>query len=382
MSGRTDTLNICFTCDVVDEYVRLANAFTQDLSQILIVPMWGIFLSLVGLWVVIHGIKMMIGKGDLLGFGHEFCFVIIAAVLMSGQGPGLVNNIYSASLSTMGGAASVVLSAGEISGKTGITMANASAGPSHAAGIENIDGMRKLVWVAEKGVYQVFQMATEIAAQARLTDPLPIIYALLLAAPYAILLIVYFAQVVVAIFRVMMFAALSPILMLGFAFGWGRGMAVTGLRTLLAAFMVLFGATVALAVCLYGVASLNVADQSQVRNVREILALDNPTLLVAIILGWLGTAFMAEATGMANSIAGSQLTNHAAGVITAGTVATGLALLKHGKDKGLPAIGGAAKGFQYLQAAAANPAGAAQSLAGGAKELMDRVKAPSFDQGK
>ena len=52
----------CFTCGVVNEYVTLANAFTQDLSTVLVDPLWVIFLSLAGLWIVIHGIKMVLGS--------------------------------------------------------------------------------------------------------------------------------------------------------------------------------------------------------------------------------------------------------------------------------------------------------------------------------
>jgi type IV secretion system protein TrbL len=290
----------------------------------------------------------------------------------------------------MSGAASAILDVGSIGAGTGITTAGAST--SGASGIAGLEGMEGLVWVAEHGVYDVFRMGVEIAAEATLTNVgMPIVYAILLILPYFLLLIVYFAQVVVSIFRVMMLAALSPILMLGFAFGWGRGMAFTALRTLFAAFMVLYGATVALAVCLYGVAALNVADPAMTGDVSEILAFDNPTLIVAIILGWLGTAFMAEATGMANSIAGSQLTNTAAAIITAGATATGMTLLrsaanpKNAKRLGKGLIGGFDAG-RYAAGAAKDPAGAAnaarENLSAGAQKIWDRIKAPSFDNSK
>jgi len=130
---------------------------------------------------------------------------------------------------------------------------------------------------------------------------------------------------VIAIFRIMMLATLSPYLMLGFGFGWGRDMMKSGLRTLVSAFMVLFGATAALAVMLYGVKALNIGDVDPER-IREIASIENPKFLLAVAMGWLGTAFMTEATGMANSISGSSLTNTGVGVITAGASATALAL--------------------------------------------------------
>uniref|UniRef100_UPI003A959C3B hypothetical protein n=1 Tax=Pseudomonadota TaxID=1224 RepID=UPI003A959C3B len=103
-TGRTDDIT-CLTCDVVTEYVDLANSFTQNLSSVLLDPMWFIYLSVVGLWIVIHGGKMIIGKGDLIGFAHEFAFITIAGLLLGGQGPTLVNSIYQMALSTMGSAA-------------------------------------------------------------------------------------------------------------------------------------------------------------------------------------------------------------------------------------------------------------------------------------
>lgn len=374
---------ICVTCDVVNEYVTLANEFTQDLSSDLVAPMWLIFGSMVGFWVILEGIKLIVARTDLKQFSQDFIYIIIAAGLMSGQGPNLVDTVYAAALTTMSGAASAILSVGSIGAGTGITTAGAST--SGASGIAGLEGMEGLVWVAEHGVYDVFRMGVEIAAEATLTNVgLPIVYAILLVLPYFLLLVVYFAQVVVSIFRVMMLAALSPILMLGFAFGWGRGMAFTALRTLFAAFMVLYGATVALAVCLYGVAALNVADPSMTGDVSDILAFDNPTLIVAIILGWLGTAFMAEATGMANSIAGSQLTNTAAAVITAGATATGLTLLRTAAKRGMnfkQNTGDEVKGVvDYLRGKP--PQQGQGGLSPAAQNIQDRINTPSFDNSK
>lgn len=141
-------------------------------------------------------------------------------------------------------------------------------------------------------------------------------------------------------------------------------------------------------VCLYGVAAMNVADPALTGSVGEILAFDNPTLLVAIALGWLGTAFMAEATGMANSIAGSQLTNTAAGVITAGATATGLTLLRSTFNRKTPGrIGKTAMGLvdaaRYGIGAAKDPGGAMNAagrrLSDGAQKIADRLKVPQFD---
>lgn len=381
------TFSSCFLCPVVDEYVNLANSFTQDLSKVLLEPMWLIFLSIVGLWIVIHGLKIAFGKGDLIGLLQEFVFVSVAAGLLHGQGPELVNLIFRMALSTMSGAASVVLNAGSAIGTaTGITAAAGGSGPASA--IENLAGMHGLVATAEGSVRKLFDMGGEMMAASTLTDWSPFFYAVILMAPYLILLIVYFAEVVLAIFRVVMIASLSPILMLALGFGWGRDIVVNGLRTIFASFMVLFGATVALAICLYAVQKLGVGDPKTTGvNVREFMSLTNGKLLVAIAMGWLGTAFQMEATGIANSIARSQLTNTAAGIITAGMSMTGLAALNRIKDQwgdsasnaGGAAASGAAKGAGWL--AGAGLAGLDKASGGRlspmAQAVMDRIKNPT-----
>ncbi|WP_413208337.1 type IV secretion system protein [Rhodospirillum sp. A1_3_36] len=352
MESETTT---CFTCDIVGEYVSLADNFVGDLSHMLIGPIWAVFLSLAGLWIAIHGLKMMLGQADLQGLGKEFVFVVIAGILLGGQGPGLISQTYDASLSVMGSGASAALSVGGISGK--------------AAAPEGTDGMTQLVQTAELGVVKVFEMATAIAAQTSWTDPVvPLIYALMLFVPYFVLLVVYFAQVVVSIFRVMMLAALSPILMMCFGFGWGRGMAYTGLRTLLAAFMVLFGSSVALALILYGTAQLNIGDASMGAEVTDV-AFDNPKILVAIALGWLGTAFLAEATSIANSVTHSQLTNQAAMVITAGATATGLGFLKAGKKAPGKLLDAGLLGIETTK----NPKGAVSAAKDKIKERLTKA---------
>lgn len=303
----------CFTCPIAQEYIGLTNDFTQDLMVALLPAMTALFLSIVGVWVVFNGIKMVLGKMDISGFFYQLIFVFISWTLLESQGADLVNTIFRTSLDTIGGTAAAALAVGN----------NAGAGISG----DSLSGMVALLHMAEVGIFNVLGMGQEIMALATLTNWLPLLYGLLLIAPFFLLFVVYFSQVVLAIFRIMMLASLSPFLMLAFAFGWGRSMAVSAVRTLLSAFMVLFGATAALTVILYGITALNIGDSKHASELSGMASLYNPTFFLAVALGWLGTAFMTEATGMANSIAGSSLTNTAVGVMTAGATATAAAAM-------------------------------------------------------
>ncbi len=83
----------------------------------------------------------------------------------------------------------------------------------------------------------------------------------------------------------------------------------------------LFGATAAVSVVMYGITSLGFDTPGAID--LDNLSVTNSQLMLAMALGWLGAAFLSQATGLANSIAGSALTNTSAGIITAG--ATGIA---------------------------------------------------------
>ena len=358
-----DKIETCFTCDIVNEYVNLANQFTQDLSQALVPAMWLLFMSLVGLWVVIRGIQLVLVQTTIMDFGKEFIFVIIAAVLLSGQGPELINMIYEAALGTMGSAASIALIVGK---HAPIATDTTTLG----------SGMVELVRTAETAIMKIFSLAWRIAAAWSITTPLMVVYALILIVPYFILWVAYFGQVVVSIFRIMMLATLSPYMMLGFGFGWGRDMAKSGMKAMISAFIVLFASTAVIAVLLYALDNLGIDGTTTDDGIRALADITNPKFMLAVAMGWLGTAFMTEATGIANSITGSQFTNQAVATIVAGAATTALAL---GKSPGAQAL------TSELQHRAGNFVGNAAYHAGqgagfvgeginqGAQSALDRI---------
>ncbi len=300
----------CWTCAPVQEYVKLSSDYTKDLSSALIEPMQILFMSCVTLWVVVAGLKLVMAATSPTKIAQEFFFVAIASVLLSTQGPTLVEDIYRVSLLIMGGAAEAAL----------------SVAASTSQSSSEFTGMVALVERAEKSVSTVFTIAANIATAGSALNPILYVYAIILVVPYFLLIVIYFAQVVVAIFRVMMIATLAPFLFLAFAFGWGRTMAISGLRTLISTIIVLFACTAAVSVTIYGVNGLDL-DNTDIP-IEELASITNARFLLILALGWLGTAFLTEATSIANSIAGTLLSNTAAGIITAGTVGTAMAVAK------------------------------------------------------
>tara|TARA_R110001583_G_scaffold195530_1_gene375472 strand:- start:13358 stop:14581 length:1224 start_codon:yes stop_codon:yes gene_type:complete len=360
-------------CEPMQRYLESAAGYTNALSNVLTKPMGVIFASVVAIWFIIHGIKMVMAKSDLLGFLHELFFITIGAGLLSGQGTILVNMIYNTSLATMGGAAAVVLKAAATAGgETNTLIGNAAKAYS---------GMTQLVFVAEIGFRGVIRMAFEVWSEFSLGNLMAGVYGVLIALPWLLLMVIYFSQVAVSIFRVMMLAALSPYLMMGIGFGWSRGMVVQGLKSLFAAYMVLFGATLAIGLVLYAVAALHLDGFVDASG-----DLQDMKVFVPIVLGWMGFAFVTEATGMANSIAQSQFTNSAVAAMTGGALATGMSVVNSVKSGRLlnaakGASGAAAGAFGAGQSFFADPKAAGSAFAerfnAHRQRVAERLKNPT-----
>ncbi|GAB3128396.1 hypothetical protein [Novispirillum itersonii] len=373
----------CIFCPAVNKYVTLANSFSQDLSATLSTPIIAIFGALVGVWLSIAGIRIILGSMDSRKFALEGAYIIIAAGLLSSQGTQMANTIYAASLSTMAGASAMVLTTGPL-GKQ-IKDANVSVSSSadtSGSQIANLDGLGMLVYTAENGVFGLFSMAGAIWDQGGFTNPLPLVAATMMVLPYALLMVAYAAQVLICVFRVLMISLFSPMLVAALGFDFLRAMTWSGLRALLASFMVLFASTAALAVCLYGVATLGIGKAEPTSAVAPLAEFDSVGLWLVIILGWCGMAFQSEGVGLANSITGAQLTNTAAGILTAGATATGLGFLKFGQKRAFQIAGNVApfaqQGIDMLRGKPSAGGGGGNS---GGSSLRDRVNTPGIDKG-
>ncbi|EPY00236.1 membrane protein [Magnetospirillum fulvum MGU-K5] len=188
----------------------------------------------------------------------------------------------------------------------------------------------------EKAAAKVIQAASAIARAGSAMQLQNYLYAAILVLPYLLLVVAYSTQVVVAIFRATMVGVFAPFLFMAFAFGWGRGMAQSGAKTLLASILVLFASTAALSLTVFGVREsiLNPADLTGDR-INEFASITNPEFLVVMFLGWMGTALLTEGTSIANSIAGTMLTNTASGIMTAGISGSAIAAGTLGKRAGI-----------------------------------------------
>lgn len=366
----------CIFCGPVNEYVNLANSFSQDLSETLLVAVTALFASLTGLWLSIAGIQIILGKLDGLKFAHEFSYLIIAAGLLNAQGADMANTIYRASLATMSGAAAMVLTVGPLADQT--EPAADTPPETTSSGIDNLDGMTMLVYTAEKGIRVMLDVAGNLWSENTEGKFLAVILAL----PYCILLILYTAQVLISIFRVLMLSLFSPLLMMAVGFGFLRPLMVSGLQTLLASFLVLFASTAALAVCLYGVATLGMGDPVNGPDISDMADFNSIKTWVIIIMGWVGFAFQTEGTSLANSIARSALTNQASAAIAKGVSGTALAAAASPWKGGKALYKGGKSAYKGGKAVVGAAQWTVNTLNSRGRSASERLDTPGIDTGK
>ena len=130
-------------------------------------------------------------------------------------------------------------------------------------------------------------------------------------------------------FRVMLLAIFAPLIMFCLAFNWGRGMGATATKTLFASLLIIFACTASMSMLIYG--AQVIASEFNFQDNELNLELIWPQVFILGMLGWVGIAFMLDAVGIANSLAGSVLSNLGAGMITGGMATMAATALKLGK---------------------------------------------------
>ena len=355
-------------CKVFSRFVELGESFTTNLSTVLQPGLRDIFLSAVGLWVLWQAILFFSSKktpGQLL---VDFAPIALASILMGTHGSQLIITIYNLALATMSGAASLAFAVG---GDAVTTTGEYSS-------------LNNLATLAEDGLDRAFSAAEIVWGMGSLYSPVAWILSGFIMFFYFLIVVVFIGQLIVAVFRLIMLSLLAPFLIMAFAFGWGRSMAFSGLRTLLATVVVVFASTSALAIALYGAQSID-------PKLIEDPNLSDPQILTAIAMGVIGSALMTEGVSTANSVTQSSLTNTAVAVmsgsammVVGGAKGIGMAGINHRAAIGGAignVAGGAWSGAGIVGSALSSPGGASSAVASAAAEKLDKFRA-FYDVGK
>ena len=311
----------------------MAAGYVGSLADLMQEGMLSIFILSLPIWFTVSGIKLLLKKTDWGTLSYDGLFILVAFTLLAINGSAIVSGVYQIALELMGSTASLAF-LGE------------SQIQNYASNYHNPQ-IVDLMYTVESAIGNVFDLAVQMMTipaflggdfygkemKVEIPNLAGITMGVFLIIPYFIVLVVFFAKVVMAVFRVMMLALFSPLAMYCFAFGWGRGMGVKAVKTAFAAIMILLACTAAMSMLVYGAAQVETA-RIAAENFTEFEKVWRDYLLL-IALGWLGTAFMAEANGLANSLADSALSNAGAAIITAGAGATAMGGISFMKNTGL-----------------------------------------------
>ena len=296
---KLDEKDLCFSCKAVEKYSDLAGRYVSGMSEAFAEPMQTIFMSFVMLWAVVSGLMITMGDKPPQSLIKDFFFIVVAFGLMQSQGTELIANVYNISLTLMADVARTSFSLGR-----------------DAADIDGA-GFSGLLKTGEAGIRGVFAVSYETFDSGGTLDWKTYVLPLLLIIPYFMVVVVFFSKIVVAIFRLMMAGTFSPFLIMCLAFQWGRPMAIAGMKTVLSTIAILFAASAAFGLLLFGISGYDAEGLA-----RDRMSFWESDVLVFIALGWMGVALMTEGVGLANSITGTALSNTAAGLLTAGISGT------------------------------------------------------------
>lgn len=306
-----------WTAEQVRQFEEITRGFSDKLSTALHDPMFMLFTSMFGLWIVITGYRLIFNMADINEVIRSMIFITITAVLLGSQVNALIPRVFTATLDIMGETSEVAFDV-------------AGGNESSVERDRSYSGLPGLAVTVERSIAKVFKVAQAVSQAGSLFNIINYLYALAIFAPYILMMVVYACQIVVAIYRAMMVAIFSPFLFSAFAFGWGRPMFWAGARTLLGSVVVLFGATCSVALAVYGVSLIEINPETfkDSETLNDFTRLTNPKFLAILALGWIATGLMTEGVSLANSFIQTALTNTAVGVMTAGAMATGGFLAK------------------------------------------------------
>lgn len=301
---------------------------------------------------------------DVKKIGHDFIYITISCFLLGGQSLGLVSYIFNLSMDIMGGASEIAFSV--------VGVSNNSSGYS---------GLVHLAATASLAVAKVIQVASALVREGSLYNPQYFLYAFILVAPYFLFVVSYAAQVIVAIFRLVMYAILSTFFAMAYAFDWGRGIAASTGKGLLGAIVVLFACSTALALTVYGVNQIAIDPVSiSSGDLEEFASISNPRFLAILFLGIIGSALMTEGTSLVNSCMQTMFSNAAAGIMTAGASAVGMMATKKMNPLTMGSryadmAQGAAKNIGGYAAMGSHALSAAQGIGSGVGAALSRPAA-------
>ena len=312
-----DSADFCASCELVGVFTERAHGFVETIGTFLLAGVENIFIAVLPVWFVLALFQLLLGIKRVADIARSLVYIFITYILLTFNGSALVTGLYGLSLEMIG-------SVGQV------TFANFSEGGAMPQweGSENYvsSGIVNLVYTIESSVQKVFDYGNLMTSKASLFESLALWLnmTLFVILPYVAMTTMFFAKLVIAIFRVVLLSLFAPVIMFFVAFDWGREMGKTALKTLLASVFIAVATTAAMSLVIFImgelITSLVQVEGGENPKVTEIW----PIVFLLMSLAWMGVAFMLDADGVANSLAGSMLSSAGAALMTGAITTTAM----------------------------------------------------------
>ncbi|MEC9401096.1 hypothetical protein GFK91_29250 (plasmid) [Roseibium aggregatum] len=315
----------CNLCTIFSAYQDHAESVLGNLVSAVHGPFLAIMIALIAFWVVWIGIQVLIGTLDLAGALKQVFFMILGfGVYQALEGGALIQKMFETSVDVMGGLSSALMSKG---GSTST-------------------GLSGLLQDIENGISSVIDAGVVIMKSGEFYNGsilITAIYGIALIVPYIFLLILFLAHTCVSLFRLTLIFGMSPFLVGMSAFPFGRNLVGAGVRTIIGSIATMLCVTTVFAIVNASVTVLKIGAEDDM-NVENYIDLTSGKFLLALIMGWLGSALISEAVNIAGQISSAVLGSVSAGIMAAGAMRGGAM----GASVGRAAAGATGKLGGYL----------------------------------
>ena len=307
----------CASCELVGVFTERAHGFVETIGSFMQAGIVNIFIAVLPVWFLVMMFYLLLGTKRLPEVARSFTYIIITYILLTFNGSAIVTGLYAMSLELIGSVGQVTFS----NFSDGGGMPQWSGSESYVS-----SAIVNLVYTIESSVQTVIDYGNLMTSKTAWYQAI-VIWAnvtLFIILPYVAMTTMFFSKLVIAIFRVVLLSLFAPVIMFFVAFDWGREMGKTALKTLLASIFIAVAATAAMSLVIFIMGEL-VADLVEVKG-KETPAIADiwPIVFALMTLAWMGVAFMVDGNGVANSLAGSTLSNAAAALMTTAISATAL----------------------------------------------------------
>lgn len=287
----------CVTCSVFEAYVSNSSDYLDLMVSNIQSGVVSVVIAVGGAWIAVSGYKVVMGSKNVILFIQEFAaFVICVGILSTIDS--LTGTVFQTCISVMGGLSSAI---------TGF-------------GGNGTSALGSVLQAAEESIIKVFVIVGTFIGDAGWSFSIftRTLYGIALILPYGLLLILFLSHTAISLFRITMIVGLSPIIVAFTSFPFGRDVFGAGIRTLVSAILTMLSVTLVFSIVVKSLDALQIGADSSV-SPDEFGNLTSGPYLVALFMGWLGTALLHEAVAIAGSVGSAALGSIGAGVISGGS---------------------------------------------------------------